>query len=103
MAWATPARGQAAEQALDRRMFARSGLLLGCVACRVPDVANAQEHDHGFPHLATYLIDTHVSDAAREVISRSDLAVIDAEVGARDRRQLEQIRADRPDGGLFVY
>lgn len=67
-------------------------------AFRAPEAPQPQEHELGFPHLTTYLIDTHVSDAARDVISRGDLAVIDAEAGELDRRPLDAIRAARPDG-----
>ncbi|NVB78335.1 MAG: hypothetical protein HOV81_08070 [Kofleriaceae bacterium] len=56
-----------------------------------------------FPRIATYFIESHVDDKAREVMAKSDVSVVDAEAGALDRASLDQIRAARPDGWLLAY
>lgn len=65
----------------------RWALALCVAACgppRSPAAARAPP-ELGFPRIASYFIETHIDAAAREVMSRSDLVIVDAEAAALDR------------------
>ena len=77
-------------------------LASGCAAAAPPAVPAAGEAPR-FPRLATYYIESHLDPAAREVMVRTDLLVIDAEAGALDRAPIDAIRAARPDALVLAY
>jgi hypothetical protein len=56
-----------------------------------------------YPRLATQLLVTRVDPAIVPVIARSDVAIIDAEAGANDRRPLDAIRAAPPGRFVLAY
>lgn len=87
-------------------MTARSLLPLVLAACSAaprttPDAAIPD--DAAYPRLATYFIESHVDDAARATMAKTDVAIVDAEAGALDRTPLDALRTARPDLRLLAY
>lgn len=92
--------------------------LLGLAACSSPralppDAARAapvdaraesgERSDLTFPRLATYFIESHVDEAALDVMAKTDVVIVDAEAAALDRAPLEALREERPDLLLLAY
>lgn len=85
--------------------------LLALAACSSPHTSAPPEApadasataDLTYPRLATYFIESHVDEAALDVMAKSDVVIVDAEAGALDRATLEELRARRPDLLLLAY
>ncbi|MDB4961314.1 MAG: hypothetical protein JWP01_1313 [Myxococcales bacterium] len=89
---------------MSRRLVAAALALAACSSPVAPVAPDAQPHsDLVYPRLASYLIESYVSEDARDVMAKTDLLVVDAEAAALDRAPLDAIRAARPETHVLAY
>lgn len=66
--------------------------------CAAPDCSGLP-----YPRIASYRIETYLDPDAEEVLGNTDLAIIDAEVGALDPEALGRLRERNPALDLLAY
>ena len=82
----------------------RSWILVVVAACEVRAPQRPERAPSlAFPRLASYVIDTNITPEQAVVMRRSEVAIVDVEAGANDRRPLDMIRAANPNGLLLAY
>ena len=78
-------------------------VLVGLVGCWAPKAPSPEHEEARYPRLATYFIESHVDEAVRATMAKTDVVIVDAEAGALDRVPLDALRRARPDLLLLAY
>lgn len=85
----------------------RCSILVALIACGThgPEAPAPPERAGAlaFPRIASYVIDTNITPEQTTVMERSEVAIVDVEAGANDRRPLDALRAANPQGLLLAY